>query len=66
MSDGIRMSREQLENELSALREVGWTPDRVRAGSLHVDEVSGAYQFDEATDGEQTYADLAKDAGIPL
>ncbi|GAA4835460.1 hypothetical protein GCM10023221_10560 [Luteimicrobium xylanilyticum] len=66
MSDGIRMSREQLENELAALREVGWTPDKVKAGSLHIDEVSGAYQFDEANDGEQTYADLAKDAGIPL
>lgn len=59
-------SRAELENQIAALHEVGWDPERVKAHTFHVDEVSGAYQFEEAQEGDETVADCARRVGARL
>lgn len=56
--------REQIANIVAAIRAIGWTPDQVKAGTFHLNEVSGSNQFDRAEPGDRTYADLAREHDV--
>jgi hypothetical protein len=60
----MEQQREQIANIIAAIHEIGWTPDQVKAGTFHLNEVSGSNQFDRAAPGDETYADLAREAGL--
>jgi hypothetical protein len=64
MSEEIQ--REQIANIVAAIRAIGWSPDQVKAGTFHLNEVSGSDQFDRAAPGDETYADLAQRVGLEL
>lgn len=56
----VERQREQIANIVAAIRAIGWDPAQVKAGTFHLDEVSGSNRFDAAGPGDETYADLAR------